>query len=118
EPIGSFVGVPLVSNNVCFGVISAVRGDKNGFGPGDAGRLGLLAGVWAPPLGVGRVRRGGGGGPLDRGVESCRLRLGAARGARCRWRCATSIASSRSTINLATPPATRCCGAWRASWRR
>jgi diguanylate cyclase (GGDEF)-like protein len=57
EPIGSFVGVPLVSNNVCFGVISAVRGDKNGFGPSDAERLVLLAGLCAPHLEMARLTR-------------------------------------------------------------
>jgi diguanylate cyclase (GGDEF)-like protein len=57
EPIGSFVGVPLVSNNVCFGVISAVRGDRNVFGPRDEERLVLLAGLCAPHLEMARLTR-------------------------------------------------------------
>jgi diguanylate cyclase (GGDEF)-like protein len=57
EPIRSFLGVPLVSNNVCFGVVSVVRPDKHAFTETHEHLLSLLAGLCAPHLEMARLTR-------------------------------------------------------------
>ena len=57
DPFGSFIGAPLVSNDVCFGVISAVRPDDDAFTPAHEELLMLLAGLCAPHLEMARLSR-------------------------------------------------------------
>ncbi|MDB4968224.1 MAG: hypothetical protein JWN44_3913 [Myxococcales bacterium] len=57
DPIGAFLGVPLVSNNVCFGVVSVVRPDKHAFTEAHENLLMLLAGLCAPHLEMARLTR-------------------------------------------------------------
>lgn len=56
-PMGSFLGVPIVSGQVCIGVLSAVSDDKGHFDAADEGHLMLLAAMAAPHIEVSRVNR-------------------------------------------------------------
>jgi diguanylate cyclase (GGDEF)-like protein len=53
----SFIGVPLVSSNVCFGVISAVSQHVDAFSATQEELLSLLAGLCAPHLEMARLSR-------------------------------------------------------------
>lgn len=57
EPFGSFVGVPLTSGAVCFGVVSAVRPERNAFSAEHEQLLRTLAGLCAPHLELARLAR-------------------------------------------------------------
>lgn len=57
EPIGSFLGVPLTSGAVCFGVISAVSPLRDAFTDGHEQLLSTLAGLCAPHLEMARLAR-------------------------------------------------------------
>ena len=56
-PMGSFLGVPIVSGQVCIGVLSAVSDEKGHFDAADEGHLMLLAAMAAPHIEVSRVSR-------------------------------------------------------------
>jgi diguanylate cyclase (GGDEF)-like protein len=55
--IGSFLGVPLVSVNVCVGVLSVVADDRDAFTELQEAYLLLLAGIAAPHLEIARLGR-------------------------------------------------------------
>jgi diguanylate cyclase (GGDEF)-like protein len=57
EPFASFIGVPLTSSDVCFGVISATSPTPNAFTESHESMLSLLAGLCAPHLELARVAR-------------------------------------------------------------
>jgi diguanylate cyclase (GGDEF)-like protein len=57
EPFASFIGVPLTSGNVCFGVISATSPAPNAFSESHESLLSLLAGLCAPHLEMTRLSR-------------------------------------------------------------
>ncbi|HEX9102155.1 MAG TPA: sensor domain-containing diguanylate cyclase [Polyangia bacterium] len=57
EPFLSFIGVPLTSGNVCFGVISASSPASNAFSEAHESLLSLLAGLCAPHLEMARLSR-------------------------------------------------------------
>ena len=57
EPFASFIGVPLTSGNVCFGVISATSPAPNAFSETHESLLSLLAGLCAPHLEMARLSR-------------------------------------------------------------
>ena len=57
EPFLSFIGVPLTSGNVCFGVISATSPTANAFTDENEQLLSLLAGLCAPHLEMARLSR-------------------------------------------------------------
>jgi diguanylate cyclase (GGDEF)-like protein len=57
EPIGSFLGVPLTSGAVCFGVISAISPKHDAFTDGHEQLLSTLAGLCAPHLEMARLAR-------------------------------------------------------------
>ena len=57
EPFLSFIGVPLTSGNVCFGVISATSPGPNAFSESHESLLSLLAGLCAPHLEMARLSR-------------------------------------------------------------
>ena len=57
EPFLSFIGVPLVSGNVCFGVISATSPAPSAFTEAHEALLSLLAGLCAPHLEMARLSR-------------------------------------------------------------
>jgi len=57
EPFLSFIGVPLTSGNVCFGVISATSPGPNAFSESHEALLSLLAGLCAPHLEMARLSR-------------------------------------------------------------
>jgi diguanylate cyclase (GGDEF)-like protein len=57
EPFLSFIGVPLTSGNVCFGVISATSPAPNAFSESHESLLSLLAGLCAPHLEMARLSR-------------------------------------------------------------
>jgi len=57
EPFLSFIGVPLTSGNVCFGVISATSPLANAFTDENEQLLSLLAGLCAPHLEMARLSR-------------------------------------------------------------
>jgi diguanylate cyclase (GGDEF)-like protein len=57
EPIGSFLGVPLTSGAVCFGVISAVNPRRDAFTDAHEQLLSTLAGLCAPHLEMARLAR-------------------------------------------------------------
>ncbi|HEY2749507.1 MAG TPA: sensor domain-containing diguanylate cyclase [Polyangia bacterium] len=57
EPFLSFIGVPLTSGNVCFGVISASSPAPNAFTAEHESLLSLLAGLVAPYLEMARLSR-------------------------------------------------------------
>ena len=57
EPFLSFIGVPLTSGNVCFGVISATSPAPNAFSEAHESLLSLLAGLCAPHLEMARLSR-------------------------------------------------------------
>ncbi|MCU1280674.1 MAG: hypothetical protein JWM53_4220 [bacterium] len=57
EPFASFIGVPLTSGNVCFGVISATSPTPGAFTDAHESLLSLLAGLCAPHLELARVAR-------------------------------------------------------------
>jgi diguanylate cyclase (GGDEF)-like protein len=57
EPFLSFIGVPLTSGNVCFGVISATSPTPNAFTEEHESLLSLLAGLCAPHLEMARLSR-------------------------------------------------------------
>ncbi|HEY1587104.1 MAG TPA: sensor domain-containing diguanylate cyclase [Polyangia bacterium] len=57
EPFASFIGVPLTSGNVCFGVISATSPAPNAFSEAHESLLSLLAGLCAPHLEMARLAR-------------------------------------------------------------
>ena len=56
-PMGSFLGVPIVSGQVCIGVLSAVADQPGHFDAADEGHLMLLAAMAAPHIEVSRVSR-------------------------------------------------------------
>ncbi len=57
EPFLSFIGVPLTSGNVCFGVISATSPAPNAFSEAHESLLLLLGGLCAPHLEMARLSR-------------------------------------------------------------
>lgn len=57
EPMGSFVGVPLVSGKAVIGVLSAVHSERDHFTPEHEALLRLLAGISAPQIEVARLSR-------------------------------------------------------------
>jgi diguanylate cyclase (GGDEF)-like protein len=57
EPIGSFLGVPLVSGRACLGVLSSLSTDRDLFTPRHEELLTLLAGICAPHVEVARLSR-------------------------------------------------------------
>jgi diguanylate cyclase (GGDEF)-like protein len=57
EPFLSFIGVPLTSGDVCFGVISASSPAPNAFTAEHESLLSLLAGLVAPYLEMARISR-------------------------------------------------------------
>jgi len=57
EPFASFIGVPLTSGNVCFGVISATSPTPNAFTEAHESMLSLLGGLCAPHLELARLTR-------------------------------------------------------------
>ena len=57
EPFASFIGVPLTTGNVCFGVISATSPTPNAFTEEHESLLSLLAGLCAPHLELARLTR-------------------------------------------------------------
>jgi diguanylate cyclase (GGDEF)-like protein len=56
-PFGSFIGVPLISSDDCFGVISAVNPERHKFTAEHEQLLSLLAGLCAPHLEMARLVR-------------------------------------------------------------
>lgn len=57
EPMGSFLGVPLLSSGACIGVLSAVAREQNFFEERHEDLLTVLAGLCAPHLEIARLRR-------------------------------------------------------------
>jgi len=57
EPFRSFIGVPLTSGNVCFGVISATSPAPHAFTEAHEELLSLLAGLCAPHIEMARLSR-------------------------------------------------------------
>lgn len=57
EPMGSFVGVPLMAGAQCMGVLSAVHPDRDRFGEEDEQLLVLLATIAAPHVEIARLSR-------------------------------------------------------------
>jgi diguanylate cyclase (GGDEF)-like protein len=57
EPMGSFLGVPLVAGRACIGVLSALNPAHDYFTPHHEALLGLLAGICAPHVEVARLSR-------------------------------------------------------------
>jgi diguanylate cyclase (GGDEF)-like protein len=57
EPFASFIGVPLTSGDVCFGVVSATSPAPNAFTEEHEQLLSLLAGLVAPYLEMARISR-------------------------------------------------------------
>ena len=57
EPFLSFIGVPLTSGNVCFGVISATSPAPSAFTESHESLLMLLSGLCAPHLEMARLSR-------------------------------------------------------------
>jgi diguanylate cyclase (GGDEF)-like protein len=53
----SFLGVPLTSADTCFGVISAIKSERDAFSPRDEQTLLLLGALGAPHLELARVQR-------------------------------------------------------------
>jgi diguanylate cyclase (GGDEF)-like protein len=57
EPLGSFVGVPLMSGETCIGVLSAVNAERDHFTAEDEELLTVLAALCAPHVELARVAR-------------------------------------------------------------
>ena len=57
EPMGSYVGVPIVTNGEVTGVLSAVSPERLAFGAEHQELLELIAGIAAPHVEVGRMSR-------------------------------------------------------------
>jgi diguanylate cyclase (GGDEF)-like protein len=57
DPFASFIGVPLTSGDVCFGVVSATSPAPNAFTEEHEQLLSLLAGLVAPYLEMARISR-------------------------------------------------------------
>jgi len=54
EPIGSFIGVPLIAGDSALGVLSTSLNRENAFSPEDEEHLTLLAGIAAPHIEIAR----------------------------------------------------------------
>jgi diguanylate cyclase (GGDEF)-like protein len=57
RPVSSFVGVPILDEQGCIGVLAASTEERGAFGPDDERRLRLVAAIAAPRLQNARLRR-------------------------------------------------------------
>ncbi|MEW5848212.1 MAG: sensor domain-containing diguanylate cyclase [Myxococcota bacterium] len=57
DPLGSFVGVPMMAGRVCLGVLSAVHGERDHFTAHHEALLELLAAICSPHVEIARLAR-------------------------------------------------------------